>query len=820
MEAASVSPCEASCSRRASRIELQLPCCSQHSSADVGERKASSRPHKNNSHPSTGANASVHAADVILSVATPSENNAEPATDAVLTSYAFPVEENTTTGHAPPALYAEERATNAERDSGAECMSGEEEMQFVSFLNHHRARRRDAVTSECITCGADYWHSFQRPVHSKSVAEEAFLLALTESHDLFASYPPLVRQLFVEAFVLRRTPPGAVLAALGDDDAFHFIVSGSVVAECEEGPERAFVSPVHHSCSTQRAVHRLSAGEDFGREGLFHILHTPAASGGVERWRAAEHVPKDSGEPESLVTEQEEEVVAWVMRRTSYKKIILTYRLNAQRAVRDLLRSSGLPRGLLLSEDRQATLAEAMELVQLAQGTTLLSRGHHAEYVYVLVSGTVEVSQVTSSGALLQVRLLTAGTSACEAEAALGVPSLFDYVVRDALIALRLGRSQLVSVLDHDGDAPLATEEEAFTAVKCTVPPPLPQTATVNMQARLRDQVQQAESILSGAAGWPPVEADDSELDADFALEDCPITIKDEEDTAFFVRHFFSRSDYRNTPGHERGVAMAAFTARRHIPTGSVLTPFASLPATAFDEMNGEESEESSEEQVLYLIYRGTVCVFEHDRPLATLTTGGTVGEGWLVRRRAQKEDAALLAFSGPARSVVTSEDGAEVYCLTRAAYRRLLLPTYRTAQRTFGAQFAVLPFADCFSGFHRGVLAQCVEERSFDNGDVLLAEGNPPHVVHILLCGKALVVRRGFVVSSLQSGDLVGALELVDGMSAQATYCTSQCHMRTLRVPRDAFADLRVFLEPFLQRLRLSDRFRFYASSQENSVQ
>jgi len=75
-----------------------------------------------------------------------------------------------------------------------------------------------------------------------------------------------------------------------------------------------------------------------------------------------------------------------------------------------------------------------------------------------------------------------------------------------------------------------------------------------------------------------------------------------------------------------------------------------------------------------------------------------------------------------------------------------------------------------CLSKRQLNALAKFCSERSFEAGDVLIKELDYGQKMVVLVTGQARVMRSARTIGSVQAGEVVGEMSLIDGLPCSAT--------------------------------------------------
>jgi CRP-like cAMP-binding protein len=236
----------------------------------------------------------------------------------------------------------------------------------MSFIMKRQLERRPSGRRATIT--DDYEHAFV----PKTAEQSAFLLGALQSHHIFEGAEPTGIERCVEALAPRVVQPGETLVEFGARGHEFFIV-GTGLFECflpDKANEGEFVSSG-----------TFAAGECFGELALLY--------GGR---RAATVTASTKGEDGAPLTDG---MTVWTISADVFQNT-LSAAMQGEKA-RRLAILQQVPLFHTLSEHQLNRLCETAQRVFFPPDTTVIKKGDAGGTMYVIVSGSVEVSELSSN---------------------------------------------------------------------------------------------------------------------------------------------------------------------------------------------------------------------------------------------------------------------------------------------------------------------------------------------------------------------------------------------------------------------------------------
>ncbi|KPA73932.1 hypothetical protein ABB37_09527 [Leptomonas pyrrhocoris] len=742
-------------------------------------------------------------------------------------------------------------------------------------------RRRGAVCGEALSCylkDVKWWGSAKDPHSDTPDARQSELDTVRHvllTHSLFTDCrddAELMEEM-LHAFERQETAPGEVIAFPLEVTAFHVVVQGRAVAGLTQtkADETSSLNadnlsrPLQGSCPATEAMHesgnndaprdrvgdrtQWNVGEAFGSEGLLYPLSSRYNDSSVHAASASEDGNADASASTS-------NTVTWRLSRVRYQQLL---RLHYDEQLRRILRAlSQCPLLQHLTPVQLFDLAEKAEVVTRGAAVPLLCAGEAPKDLLVLMSGTVAVEHERANGhggqARIQAAILSvsdcvgdeewlAGCAASSSAHPCAAAATYTYTTQQPIEAVRLSLQALMDLLSPADLAALQhnsrnvrekdrREEQVRESVRALVEQSL--LARLSDDTDIEDTAEEAEdgsyerkkpaagpAKFIGSAAFP----NGRQLAQEPVMDD--VTVKGADVTNFLLSNFFTRPTYCHADGRERGLSMAAFTAKRSYPRGAVLFEVAYEPhgdTTGASHSPKLVAHSPAKADHLYVVASGAISVLDADSGACIFTAvrGNSLGEEGLLPP--------LHCFTAAplhTRVVVTGDAGCEVYELSAKAFREFLRRPYVAGIRQFCGVFCSLPCAEYFPENYWRFLFHCTTEQEVVGGDPIGMQGAPCVYVALLLDGRVNAYRGGAeripatrngqrdtgdgqdeAVATFRRGDIVGGQEAMEGGALAAAY-VCECRTRMLCVPASSFGGLFRPAMPYLQSLWSQDRYK-----------
>lgn len=639
--------------------------------------------------------------------------------------------------------------------------------------------RRGAVCGDCVPADPTYWCSPQKQVFQKNDdIVEILRNEVLNQHPWFCHYAPFIKTLLEESFERKAFESNDVVSSPDDDNRFFFVVEGSVELLSPEALIARRQSPRAAAFLGKHARRRFRKGEDFGREGLLHMADDSRF-----------HYTAVALLPSILLT----------LRRSIFQKIMMVNHLEPHDFLANTINYVRVFDSF--SNAERSRIAEVVEPVEFSAGEVVLGEGVLAEQLYIIQEGIVEVKKRLPSGLHTQVKLLVPSECVGDVEIfSWDAKSVYDYAAYTQVKALQLPQDFLY---EFHGNPLL---KHLFDRINLT---------DVRNRKRLVDEILRKEAYTlidpSDTDSEDDVHSND-ELDSD---DEAMMSIKTPEVTQFLLDVFFTKSGYNDSDAAQRGITLTAFSAPLHLPAEQIV--FRSEPAIVEGESERvvcarrlrrrAEKPCFDDAQHLYVVLHGTVELLNRDGArIASIAPGQSFGEQRLLKK---------VKAANEITAVVVSPEGCDVLRLPRRLFRKNLMMPLANDYEVFNNLFSSLPFSAAFRESYLLIMQQLTHKLELGPASILLAEGVDPQNVFIVCSGKVQMrsTRRNDEVYLAEHGDVIGGLEVMDGIESLASFTVIEKAV-IIRIPADQFMSVFRPGLPFVDSLRGTSRFSIYRST------
>ncbi|KAI7834386.1 cyclic nucleotide-binding-like protein [Kickxella alabastrina] len=184
-----------------------------------------------------------------------------------------------------------------------------------------------------------------------------------------------------------------------------------------------------------------------------------------------------------------------------------------------------------------------------------------------------------------------------------------------------------------------------------------------------------------------------------------------------------------------------------------------------------------------YIVERGTFDIYKASGgdpvKVAQVADGGSFGE-------------LALMYNAPRAATVTATSDATLWALDRITFRSLLMERTSRKRRLYERFLETVPLLKSLEPYERQKIADALESVTFNDGDVIMHQGDPGHDFFLIEQGTVKVYKTdGDGVSreypALGQGGYFGELALIDNQPRQATLISCG-RTKCARMSRDAF--------------------------------
>jgi len=188
-----------------------------------------------------------------------------------------------------------------------------------------------------------------------------------------------------------------------------------------------------------------------------------------------------------------------------------------------------------------------------------------------------------------------------------------------------------------------------------------------------------------------------------------------------------------------------------------------------------------------YLMDSGICEIFKDGNLVQTATEAMSFGE-------------LALMYNSPRAATVKAKETSKLFKLDRMTFKFILMDTTirkRELHKSFLEKVSILSH---LSDDERLRVADALNSKSYNNGEVIINEGDPGDCFYILEEGGAECTKGGENVGELQSGQYFGEVALLTDRKRQATV-KAKGSVKTLSLDRKTFKRVMGPLEDILQR-------------------
>eukprot|EP00760_Papus_ankaliazontas_P002028 PhM_4_TR10799/c0_g1_i1/m.48934/K04739/PRKAR; cAMP-dependent protein kinase regulator len=205
--------------------------------------------------------------------------------------------------------------------------------------------------------------------------------------------------------------------------------------------------------------------------------------------------------------------------------------------------------------------------------------------------------------------------------------------------------------------------------------------------------------------------------------------------------------------------------------------------------------------QCFYVICSGSVDINKKGEKITTFKQGQAFGE---------------LELMYPQPCVATVMPVSDITCgvLDRATYKRLIMKVSVARRELFMGLLGGLEFLSTMSEYEKTILADALQYKYYQPGDVIIPAGKAAEWMHIIVEGTVEVLGRedGEIVCTFDAGKCIGELEFVNGHDNLAN-CVAKTKVKTASLHRQHFEMcLGSILDVFRQNTK-SDTYAYYNS-------
>jgi len=188
-----------------------------------------------------------------------------------------------------------------------------------------------------------------------------------------------------------------------------------------------------------------------------------------------------------------------------------------------------------------------------------------------------------------------------------------------------------------------------------------------------------------------------------------------------------------------------------------------------------------------YVVDSGELYVLYRDVVVATIGSGKSFGE-------------IALMYNCPRTATVRAKTDCILWGMSRGTFRRSLMVYAIRKRELYESFLARVPLLETLLPYERSIIADALQPRTYNNGDILIRQGEKGDLFFILERGKVVVTKNDVEVKVYGEGDYFGELALLNDQPRAATV-RSVGVTRVLTLSREDFANLMGPCEEILKR-------------------
>ena len=473
-------------------------------------------------------------------------------------------------------------------------------------------------------------------------------------------------------------------------------------------------------------------------------------------------------------------VTAWSLDRVTYKRLVMAIAIQRRAVYSELVGNLDFLQGM--TEYEKGTLADALSPTHFKPGATIVRRGERNEWMYIIISGKVEVlgvgdSQDEEAAATTHICFIERGSCVGELEFLNQHPAVANCVAHSEVQACMLHRDHfelcMGPILDvlrktvrQDKYAYYNTHVEDFAADNESSTT----AAAVASRGRVRGNAVSAEVY-------------DAATDADYVP---PVVTKQPAQLAQLSTTVKRCPLFSALNAEERAVVIGALEPVTLAPNTKIFAE-GTVPEDPF----------------WYIIQEGAVQQTNDagKTVVATLQSGQSFGEFEL-----------MYSTQTQATTAVSGTSSLQAYRLKRRSYRKLVMAACQERRRLYRELLAGVPFAALLSEQQSLGLADALTPIKFPPGDVLIKFGDQNEWMYIIVDGVVEVFHANLKdkVCDLRRGEMVGELEFLNTHAAVAN-CVAKTHVQALRLHRDHFEAALGPCAAFIQATLTKPKYAYY---------
>jgi len=203
----------------------------------------------------------------------------------------------------------------------------------------------------------------------------------------------------------------------------------------------------------------------------------------------------------------------------------------------------------------------------------------------------------------------------------------------------------------------------------------------------------------------------------------------------------------------------------------------------AFARPGQEIIKQGEEGDNFYIVDQGEVEIFVDEKKVVTLGEGGSFGELALIHET-------------PRAATVIAKTDVKMWKIDRESYRKILMGSTIRKRSTYESHLAKVKILECLDQWERLIIADALEPENFQDGEVVVQQGDQGDEFFIIMEGLAIVTQcpaegeQTKEVGKLGPSDYFGEIALMNERPRAATV-TAKGPLKCVKLDRARFERL-----------------------------
>ena len=191
--------------------------------------------------------------------------------------------------------------------------------------------------------------------------------------------------------------------------------------------------------------------------------------------------------------------------------------------------------------------------------------------------------------------------------------------------------------------------------------------------------------------------------------------------------------------------------------------------------------QQGAEGDNFYVVDEGSFDIFVNDKKVAHVQKGGSFGE-------------LALMYNTPRAATVVATSDSILWAVDRVTFRRTIMNSAFRKRKLYESFLQTVPILRSITSVELVKIADSLESVSYDDGDLIIEQGDPGDCFYILVEGEASVTKCDHdvceVVGHLKPGDYFGEIALITDQPRAATV-SAVGHVKCVSLDTKAFTRL-----------------------------